>query len=112
MKRTSKDATASASKSIKGITSPRCRQGDLALVLISKRGNEGRFVTVGEFWGNALCDGLEAENVWAVSVSGQTHNPETGKPWITPDHCLLPIRPGDLDESETDERSLVKGESS
>jgi hypothetical protein len=85
----------------------RCKKGDMAIVLYSIRGNEGKIVDVVRFVGepNWPSDELDGMDYWAISHRGETHNPD-GEQWIARDCDLMPIRPGDLQETEETEKDL------
>lgn len=84
----------------------RCREGDLAVLLAGS--DVGKFVNVLEFqpFVGTVSHGYKY-NVWHI------HHPDFDPNFrhCIEDKYLLPIRPGDLDETETDELSLMKGES-
>jgi hypothetical protein len=85
----------------------RCRKGDMAWDLHGGTKYYGRVCDVGEFLGDIkLEDGTIGKDVWRVSYSGETHNLATGLPWVEQDKFLLPIRPGDLDESTETDKTL------
>lgn len=101
MKRTPKGATA---RNVSPVL--KCRKGDLAILLEGPY--SGYIVDVVEYCGTRqMTDGEIVVNGWRIQ------HPSFPPPSITRSYArdknLLPIRPGDLDESETDERSLVKG---
>lgn len=80
----------------------RCRKGDLAMVIKSDAGRAvGKFVDVLEFYGEAH----GKDNCWFVRYEGSTTD-MFGTPYVQPDAWLLPIRPGDLDETEEAEKEL------
>ena len=103
MKRTPKGATAPA------LTPLRCRKGDLAIRLDNEY--SGQIVEVGEYHGTVdfpKFGGKEIFDAWKVLRPSY----EAGFSYYCEDKYLVPIRPGDLDETEIDELSLVTGESS
>lgn len=78
----------------------RCRKGDLAILL------EGRFtgyiVDVVEYYPTVeLSDGEVLVNAWHIRHPSD----EPGVQYFKLDKYLLPIRPGELAESETEELS-------
>jgi hypothetical protein len=80
----------------------------MAIVLNSNHGNEGKLCDVDEFIGAAENErGQISLNVWNISFNGQTHDPVSGDKWGCPDRFLLPIRPGDLQETDETERELT-----
>ena len=83
----------------------KCGKGDLAIRLDS--GCEGLIVEVGEYVGTV--EGLNNPSV--ISDAWRIHHPscEAGWRYFCEDKYLLPIRPGDLDETETDELGLKEG---
>lgn len=86
----------------------RCRKDDIAIVLSGKY--SGYFVTVGEFMGtvNVRCgDGKVRllRDCWEVISENIPLVPGTTKT-VFSDASLLPIPPGDLDESEENEKTL------
>ena len=85
----------------------RCKKGDLAIVLRGKRA--GYVVEVLDFIGRAT--GLESrkvyDDIWAVKVSGKTHG-RSGRRFGERDTDLLPIRPGDLQETEESEKEIER----
>lgn len=84
----------------------RCRKGDIAIVLRSHTGHEGKIVEVKEFIGYAETrDGTVFNDLWAISIGGVSHAPD-GIPYGNSDRNLLPIRPGDLDETQEIEKEL------
>lgn len=97
---------------------PRCRPGDLCIVIHSNCGNEGREVTVLR-WVNAgqwvaEVDGVADGSMWLTEARHPLRNPpgDDSSPLFAgyPDDWLLPLRPGaepqaDV-ERETDERAL------
>ena len=90
----------------------RCKKGDLAILLRSDLGNEGKIVDVLEFSGRTFfIDGSVSENCWDVSLSGSETDSLTGLKWSCPDHWLFPIRPGDLKETEEAEREVACADS-
>lgn len=88
-------------------TKPRCKKGDLAIRTDDEY--EGQIVEVYEY--HCTVDFPETGEVIfdAWKVLHPTY--ESGFSFFCEDKYLFPIRPGDLDETETDELSLVKGES-
>ena len=82
----------------------KCKTGDLAIVLGDCE-YEGYVVTVGAYHGPAvMSDGGVMVNAWRVHhfFKGTINR------IYMEDKYLMPIRPGDLDETETDELYLVK----
>lgn len=77
----------------------RCRKGDMAIVLRNTKGIEGCLVDVKEYIGVHLSfitrTPIEA---WRVEHRGDTY--------YVGDRFLLPIRPGDLDETEETSKEL------
>lgn len=69
--------------------------------------NYGRICTIGEFLGTLSCAGGVFHDMWEISYGDDRTNPETGKNWMESDSCLLPIRPGDLQETDETERELM-----
>lgn len=91
-----------------GYVKPRCKKGDLAILLEGPY--LGYIVDVVEFCGTKkMTDGTVVVNAWII------RHPSFPPTSISISHAhdknLLPIRPGDLDETETDEISLVHGRS-
>lgn len=80
----------------------RCKKGDLAIVLTGD--NAGRIVEVLDYVGLGSTDKGVFRDLWLISWNGQLHNPITGGRWLCQDWRLLPIRPGDL--KETDEKEV------
>lgn len=80
-----------------------CKPGDLAIVVRSVAGNEGRIVTVEEFIGEV--PGFAGNDRWRVSGArlyakdGQSVN-------HLKDSQLFPIRPGDLEDETPTVREL------
>lgn len=78
-----------------------CRPGDLAVVVRSIAGNEGRLVVVAEFLGTVdyAITGPEP-NCWAISPVGGPLNafPGCDEPDSAPDTSLRPIRDGNGDD--------------
>lgn len=87
-------------------SSVRCRKGDLAIRLEGR--GMGQIVEVVEYYGTVTIDSGEVlVNAW--HVQHPSDDPDTD--YFKEDKYLLPIRPGDLDKSETEELSLVHGRS-
>ena len=85
----------------------RCRKGDLA-ILLSDGPSAGFIVDVVKYYGTVeMEDGEVLVNAWHIRHPSD----EPGWQFFTEDQYLLPIRPGDLDETETEELSLVNGRS-
>jgi len=93
----------------------RCKKGDMAIIV--KGVYAGHFVTVLEFVGNSMGirpngDFVEYRDLWLAQSDTIEHpfaylNPCMGKGQIhAPDHHLLPIRPGDLQESDETEKEI------
>jgi hypothetical protein len=94
---------------------PRCKQGDMAMIIKSMVGNEGKIVTCIRFVPSALfpilnsaAGQLRAESIsccWEVDrklpAVGLDNRMGTGN--VIPDAWLMPIRPGDLNDDSTDE---------
>ena len=88
-------------------TAPKCRKGDLAILLFGPCA--GYIVDVVEYYGTVAMDNGEVlVNAWHIRHSSDDVDTE----YFREDKHLSPIRPGDLDENEIDELSLVKGETS
>lgn len=73
-----------------------CKPGDVAIVVRSKAGHEGKVVTCIRFVGNA--SGYKGDDYWLVdralpSIYGDTTP-------VLRDSCLRPIRPGDISDEE------------
>jgi hypothetical protein len=84
----------------------KCRKGDIAIILEGPC--VGFVVDVVEYYGvSEMTDGEVLTNAW--HIKHHTDDPDWN--YFKEDKCLLPIRPGDLDESETDELSLTQGRS-
>lgn len=86
----------------------RCKPGDLAVVVRSEVGNEGKVVRVLRFLGRAKFSlGFVADDVWLVecpSLAGETcsWSRRIGGDACFPDARLRPIRdPGDDAQDET-----------
>ena len=77
----------------------RCKKGDLAMVIYGNR-NLGAMVKVLEPSATYL-------NTWRISVKDERLNPVTGCHWVAEDRNLLPIRPGDLKETEETEKEMT-----
>lgn len=89
----------------------RCKPGDMALVVKSNAGNEGKMVEVKEWWEEGTCPdsagGWNLHTGWRCEGEGlkvvwddNTTSPVTST--VFPDAWLLPIRPLDEpDEAET-----------
>jgi len=96
----SKSKSASA-QNVSQNTKPRCRKGDLAIVLVGL--SAGQIVDVVEHYPEAIMqDGEVMFDVW--HIKHQTDDPRVN--YFREDKYLLPIRPGDLEETETDELIL------
>lgn len=70
-----------------------CKQGDMAIVIKSWCGNEGRVVTCEEFAGE--CGDYQDSDMWRIDINLPTINSLTGDmvesdPYIS-DSCLMPI---------------------
>lgn len=87
-----------------------CKQGDLAIVVRSKAGNEGRIVRCVRWAGVSVDERLvfHADGLWEVSPPLTWENPfgDTIELPVFPDAYLRPIR-GDLLDEET-ERELER----
>lgn len=82
----------------------RCKKDDLAMYITGL--NVGKIVEVCEYYpAIEMDDGKVLISAWRV----RHPNHEAGTTFYREDKTMLPIRPGDLDESETDERYLVRG---
>ena len=82
----------------------RCKKGDLAMYLTGW--NVGKIVEVVKYYSVVeMDDGEVLIDAWCV----RHPNHELDTTFFREDKTMLPIRPGDLDETETDERFLVKG---
>lgn len=86
----------------------RCKKGDLAIVL--RGGFAGYIVDVLDFVGKShdFKSGEARNNAWAIRVRGETHSPVYGKRFGATDEDLLPIRPGDLKETETEKEKEIE----
>ncbi|MEO6823709.1 MAG: hypothetical protein ABI167_03100 [Nitrosospira sp.] len=84
---------------------PRCKKDDLAIVITGPY--VGYILRVVQYFPSATMeDGKVMLAAWEViHPDGNTDHI-----WCMEDKRLLPIRPGDIDESAIDELSLVKGE--
>ena len=104
MKRTPQGASAPVATPVL-----KCRKGDLAIVLIGP--NAGLLVDVAKYCGTIeMSDGQVLINAW--QVKHPSDDPDID--YFREDKYLLPIRPGDLEESELDAEknvSPVEGES-
>lgn len=82
----------------------RCRKGDMAMIVVGHR--SGSVVDVLDFCGTRdTCDGVFPD-LWYIADRGQETNPENGNHWVCPDSYLIPIRPGDLKETDETEKTL------
>lgn len=88
----------------------RCRKGDLAMLL---RGFcSGRFVTVKKFVGMASAESFETgklewcQDLWEVEVPWLSL-PAGVERVVASDKDLLPIRPGDLRETEEAKKEII-----
>lgn len=83
----------------------RCRKGDMAIVL--KGAWSGKIVDVVEFVGvmPGNVTGQIYKDIWKIRYQGSCYS-DSGAMRGFPDEYLLPIRPGDLDESEETERVM------
>ena len=79
----------------------RCRKGDMAFVVKSFSGREGWMVDVVEYVGTGMTSEGIFPNLWRTS-----HKNDGLTSYFSDDSHLLPIRPGDLDESEETEKTL------
>jgi len=96
----SKSKSASA-QNVSQNTKPRCRKGDLAIVLVGL--SAGQIVDVVKHYPEAkMQDGEVMFDVW--HIKHQTDDPRVN--YFREDKYLLPIRPGDLEETETDELTV------
>lgn len=81
----------------------RCKKGDLAIVLVEDWA--GYIVEVLDFAGTVKDQyGDTWEDAWLVSKRGEAMI--GGRPVAIPDSWLLPIRPGDLKETEETEKEI------
>jgi hypothetical protein len=86
---------------------PKCKKGDLAIRLDKRY--SGQIVEVGEYHGTVDFPENGGQVIfYAWKVLHPSY--ERGYSYYCEDKYLFPIRPGDLDESETGELSLVNGE--
>jgi hypothetical protein len=82
----------------------KCKPGDLALYISGCRA--GRIVEVIKYRGTVeTSDGYVLIDAW--QVQHPDHEPDCA--YFQEDRLMMPIRPGDLDESETDELGLREG---
>ena len=73
----------------------RCKKGDLAMYITGRY--VGKIVDVVEYYGTvAMDDGEVLINAWHV----RHPNHEPGITFFREDKAMLPIRPGDLDETD------------
>lgn len=80
----------------------RCRKGDMAICIKTYHANHvGAIVEIGEFVGAYWQDGKIYDNCWMISYRGIENIA------LMPDAWLLPIRPGDLKETDEMERELT-----
>lgn len=88
----------------------RCKKGDLAMVLFPPY--EGCFVTCMEFLGRVHVIGTDGhggwvDNCWETTFPGDMKAARgTNGKCAIPDEQLLPIRPGDLKETEETEKEV------
>ena len=83
----------------------RCKQGDMAYDLGLNPRHFGRTCTVGEYRGPCrVIDGRELPNAWQITFSDD----KPGEEWVEDDSRLLPIRPGELEETENKEALCQK----
>lgn len=82
----------------------RCKQGDMAFVIYSENGNEGKIVKCIE----SLQYNFENIGVVDSWISEPALINICGTIVPVPDKNLRPIRPGDLDDFEQDEISKIK----
>lgn len=83
----------------------RCKKGDLAFAL--RAPVAGRTVEIGDFIGSGISQhGVIHENAWAVTWRDKGSVGTTGRPFAERDCDLLPIRPGDLKETEETEKEI------
>lgn len=106
MSKSTTGASAPASKSINGLTPLRCRKGDLAILLTGSYA--GIIVDVLEYHSSVTVSNAPPM-VDAWHIRHPSDEPRTK--YYFEDRYMLPIRPGDLDQTETDELSLVSGRS-
>lgn len=78
----------------------RCRKGDMAMLTKTAQYYcVGAIVNVLEFYGDYFDDwDGDHPNCWRIEYRSQTY--------IQPDDWMIPIRPGDLDETEETEKKL------
>lgn len=84
----------------------RCRKGDMAIMVVGE--SIGKMVEVGNFLGIAN-NPIEhpGDDYWAVEYRGIPWNKKLQ--WlIARDSHMIPIRPGDLQETEEKEREAVE----
>jgi hypothetical protein len=86
----------------------RCKAGDIAITVAGPR--VGRVVEVIRFLGKANSP-IEnpGEDYWGIEYRGSPFA-DTGEWWIARDSYMLPIRPGDLDETEETQKELERTE--
>jgi hypothetical protein len=87
-----------------------CKQGDMAVVIKSMAGNEGKIVTCLKFVGKDLIGvRANADDFWLVDKQMNCINNGGGPGTMTApyarDHCLRPLRPSD----KVDEMLLIAG---
>lgn len=83
----------------------RCKKGDLAIAL--RPAVAGLVVEVRDFIGGAISDcGRPLNNAWFVTWRDDGGVAESGSPFAECDNELLPIRPGDLKETEEAEKEV------
>lgn len=88
----------------------RCKKDDMAMIL--KGPYSGHFVTVKEFMGRTLVWRLSTQmyemhdNLWDIEAPSIPLDPGM-RTHCMPDAWLLPIRPGDLQETEEKEKEIL-----
>jgi hypothetical protein len=83
----------------------RCRKGDMAIVLDPRHTAYGWIVTVLEIYPLARFRGRGLiQDIW--EIEHENLSKDSSLPWGCEDKHLLPIRPGDLHETEESEKEI------
>jgi hypothetical protein len=77
----------------------------MAIVTKSYTGKDGAMVDVLYFLGKPNDTGLEGDDYWAIAHRGELCNAK-GEYWMCRDIYMIPIRPGELDDSQEGRKVL------
>lgn len=83
-----------------------CRPGDLAVIVRSTAGNEGRIVGVVRWIGRV--PGWCHSDRWEIRADRPLIGTYGKEHWHAPDAYLRPIRPGDISDEEVRDLYLPK----